>query len=196
VLVLLLAWRGLSGLGDPFAGSSPASSGGSRSTSSPTSSSPATAAASASSTPTGASTPVQVQQAAGFDPRGDGSENDQEAGRATDGDAGTSWTSETYRSADFGGLKPGVGLRLDLGGQHDVHRVQVEVGGSGSTVQLRRAHGDTLSSKVLDQRRNASGTVSLVPSTALRTDELVVWFTRAARSGGGYRVEVAEVTVS
>src|SRR5207253_4937133 len=98
VLVLLLAWRGLSGLGDPFAGSSAAPSPGSRATSSPTSSTPGTAGPTGSTTPTGAPTPVQIQQAAGFDPRGDGSENDQQAGRATDGDPATSWTSETYRT--------------------------------------------------------------------------------------------------
>ena len=40
------------------------------------------------------------------------SEKDAQAGRATDGDPGTSWTSDTYNSAAFGGLKDGVGLRL------------------------------------------------------------------------------------
>ncbi|HEX7526522.1 MAG TPA: hypothetical protein VF327_09455, partial [Gaiellaceae bacterium] len=34
---------------------------------------------------------------------------------ATDGKPATFWTTDIYRSASFGGLKPGVGLVLDAG---------------------------------------------------------------------------------
>jgi serine/threonine-protein kinase len=50
-----------------------------------------------------------------FDPApGDGSEHDEEVGEAVDGDPATAWSSETYSSRDFGGLKTGVGLVLSL----------------------------------------------------------------------------------
>jgi hypothetical protein len=137
-----------------------------------------------------------VQSASGFDPRGDGTENDDSADEAIDGDPDTSWVSDTYRTADFGGLKPGVGLRLDLGGPREVHQVKVRLGGSGATVQLREADGSDVSSTVLARKRDASGTVTLEPSSPVRADQLVVWFTRAAAGDGGYRVEVAEVSVS
>jgi putative peptidoglycan lipid II flippase len=193
---LLLAWRGLSGLGgDPFArprSATPGASATSATSTPPAAASPTSSPASPTSSPTS----VPVRRAAAFDPDGDGSENDGEADLAVDGDPDTAWTSDTYRSARFGGLKPGLGLRLRLDGQRDVHRVQVRVGGSGSTVQLRRVDGDTVSSTVLDRQRDASGTVTLRPSAPVRADEIVVWFTRAARSDGGYRVEVAEVSVS
>jgi len=194
LVALLLAWKGLSGLTDPFTGSDAATS---RTTPS-ASSTPSASGPSATGSPTssGAPTPVTVQQVAGFDPQGDGGENDGDADLATDGDPETFWASETYRTARFGGLKRGVGLRLDLDGRQDVHRVEVAVGGSGATVQLRRANGDRLSARVLDEQEDASGTVTLEPSTTVATDELVVWFTRAGRGEGGYRVEVAEVTVS
>jgi len=53
--------------------------------------------------------------AAAFDPEGDGSEHDDEAPLAVDGDLATAWTSEEYNSReDFQGIKPGVGLVLTL----------------------------------------------------------------------------------
>ena len=53
--------------------------------------------------------------AAAFDPEGDGSEHDDEAPLAVDGDLTTAWTSEEYNSReDFQGIKPGVGLVLTL----------------------------------------------------------------------------------
>ena len=70
------------------------------------------------------------------------------------------------------------------------------VRGSGSTVQLRQLQGNNVSSAVLARQADASGTVTLRPSSPVRTDEVVIWFTRAASAGGGYRVEVAEVSVS
>ena len=194
VVFLLLAWKGLAGLGDdPFAGSRAASTP-SATPAAPTSTAPATSTPSGS--PTSATTSIDVRSAAGFDPQGDQEENDSSADQAVDGDPDTSWASDTYRSARFGGLKKGVGLRLDLDGSQEVHQVEVQVGGSGARVQLRQADGDSLSGDVLDEQRDASGTVTLKPSSPLRADELVVWFTRAARSDGGYRVEVAEVAVS
>jgi hypothetical protein len=77
-----------------------------------------------------------------------------------------------------------------------VHRVQVELGGSGATVQLREVDGDDVSSRVLARQADASGTVTLEPSSPVDTDEIVLWFTRAAPTDGGFRVEVAEVSVS
>jgi hypothetical protein len=185
-----LAWKGLSGLGgNPFGQSQatpPASA-----TAPPTSASPTT-----SPTASGETTTVEIRGASGFDPDGDGKENDGNADQAVDGDPDTSWASETYRSDNFGGLKPGVGLRVDLGSSQEVHRVQVELGGSGATVQLREVDGDDVSSRVLARQADASGTVTLEPSSPVDTDEIVLWFTRAAPTDGGFRVEVAEVSVS
>jgi hypothetical protein len=182
-----LAWKGLSGLGaNPF-GQAQSRTPSASATAAPTSATPT-----ASAQPT----TVEIRGASGFDPNGDEKENDDNADQAVDGDPDTSWASETYRSEDFGGLKPGVGLRVDLGSRQEVHRVQVELGGSGATVQLREADGDDISSTVLARQADASGTVTLQPSSPVDTDEIVLWFTRAAPADGGFRVEVAEVSVS
>ena len=89
-------------------------------------------------------------------------------GKATDGDPSTSWTTDTYKSAEFGGLKKGVGLLLDLGGEHDVSSVQVKLGADGGAVELRDVDGDKLG-KVLATADDASGTVTLEPDAAGRT---------------------------
>ena len=50
-----------------------------------------------------------------YDPVGGDGEHDELVSNATDGNAQTSWSTERYGSADFGGLKDGVGLVLDAG---------------------------------------------------------------------------------
>src|SRR5699024_3566567 len=61
-----------------------------------------------------------------IDPYGNNSENPDDVEYVVDGDTSTSWTTlEYYGSPEFGGLKPGVGLVLDLGGLRDVSSVRV-----------------------------------------------------------------------
>jgi putative peptidoglycan lipid II flippase len=63
-----------------------------------------------------------------FDPEGDdGSENPDAAGNASDGNPSTAWSTETYQapSQEFGNSKSGVGLILELDGQHEVSAVSV-----------------------------------------------------------------------
>lgn len=67
---------------------------------------------------------VDAAAAAAFDPAGDGSEHDDRAALAIDGDAGTTWTTETYRQPDFG-TKPGVGLVVSLAQPAEVARIVV-----------------------------------------------------------------------
>jgi eukaryotic-like serine/threonine-protein kinase len=52
---------------------------------------------------------VRLAAVADFDPDGDGTEHPEDVFAATDGDATTYWTTETYSSFD----KPGVGIVLD-----------------------------------------------------------------------------------
>ena len=83
-----------------------------------TTSSPGPPAPVAGSTPTGI-TPspdagLAIAAAHSFDPFGDKSEMERLADDVHDGNPATVWTTEEYRTADFGGLKPGVGLYLLL----------------------------------------------------------------------------------
>jgi hypothetical protein len=192
VIFLLLAYCGLRGLGDnafvPAAQPSPSA------TQSPTSTPTETSTPDETSTPTATSGPISVTATRGFDPQGDGSEKDSIAGKATDGNPSTSWTSDTYKSAAFGGLKKGVGLLVDLGGEHEVTSVQVKLGADGGAVELRGVDGEKLGQK-LAQADDASGTITLEPTQPVTASELVVWFTSLPQADGGYRAVVDEVTV-
>jgi hypothetical protein len=71
-----------------------------------------------------------------FDPQGDGAENDDLVGAVTDGDLGTAWRSECYRSPAFGNLKDGVGIVIDLGASQDVGGLDVVAAPGGWSAQV------------------------------------------------------------
>ena len=86
-------------------------------------------------------TKLAIAKAIDFDPRADGGsaqESPKEAKLAIDGDRDTAWRTERYRKrADFGGLKPGVGLVLDLGETREVREVKITVKGGATAVEAR-----------------------------------------------------------
>ena len=51
-----------------------------------------------------------------LDPEGDNDEDTRRSPRAVDGDPSTTWRSQSYNSAEFGGLKTGVGPVAQAGG--------------------------------------------------------------------------------
>jgi serine/threonine-protein kinase len=67
-----------------------------------------------------------------YDPAGTGGEHSEAAGRATDGNPATYWTTEHYRSF----TKPGVGLVLDAGRNVALERVTVTSDGGGFEAQI------------------------------------------------------------
>ncbi len=189
---LLLAYCGLRGLGQNAFVPSPRTA----STSPSATGTPGTAPT--SSPPTATTPPaaavLRVTSARGFDPQGDGGEKDDKARLAVDGKTSTAWVSDTYKTAQFGGLKKGLGLLLNLDGEQLVTQVRVRLGAGGATLQLRTANGESLG-RVLASASDAAGTVTLRPAAAVRTSNLVIWFTVPAQVDGGYRAEVAEVVV-
>ena len=67
-------------------------------------------------------------------------ENPDEAPNAIDGDAATSWTTSTYRGDPaLGGLKPGVGLMVDLGKDQEVGSVTVRFKGAPTSFEVYAA---------------------------------------------------------
>jgi hypothetical protein len=151
--------------------------------------------------PTGAgpaATPVTVAAAQAIDPQGDDNEYNELAARAIDGDPSTSWRSERYDSATFGGVKKGVGLALDLGDPSVVRQVTLDVPGSDGVVEVRAADTpDVGASSVLARGRiEGSGKVVLSIRRAASTRYLLVWFTRVPQQQSGEnRVLVDEIDV-
>jgi eukaryotic-like serine/threonine-protein kinase len=75
---------------------------------------------------------VQLQGVASYDPPpGDGEEHDERVTDATDGDASTYWTTESYRSFS----KPGVGLVVRASGTPDQIAVTTDTPGFTAEIQ-------------------------------------------------------------
>ena len=142
-----------------------------------------------------------MQTALTFDPPpGDGSENDDQAQQAIDGDAATFWETETYRS-DPVLSKGGVGLVLalpqrgagrgrrppDTGAR--VHRRDLHVGARGAARLAGR----------LGRRGTAARDLPHAAAIALakpaRARFVLVWITRLAPAeGSGFSARIAEAT--
>ncbi|WP_136517627.1 protein kinase family protein [Cellulomonas telluris] len=124
-------------------------------------------------------------------------EHEEAVTRATDGDPGTYWFSQTYNRPDFAGLKEGVGLELRLAQATAVSGVTLQVNGSGGNVEVRATSGDApTQGDVL-----ASGPMG--PETALtfaepvETDVITIWFTELpTMPDGRFRIELPELGVS
>lgn len=145
--------------------------------------------------------PLKVAGVQAFDPPpgGNGEENDDRAGRVLDGNTATVWTTKTYKE-QFGpaGLKPGVGLVLDLGKAGTARSVAVALRGSGTDLQLRVAdqRSDRLDDyKLVAQVSNASGLVELRPDQPQQGRYLLVWLTAIPDAGLGFQGQIAEISV-
>jgi len=148
--------------------------------------------------------PVSVASATAFDPFGESGENDEEASLALDGNPSTAWSTLSYEGdPDFGGLKPGLGLVLDLGRRTDVSRVVADLGGSGTDLELRAAPPRASAPpsqpgrfETVARASGASGRTVLEPQKPVSTRFLLVWLTKLPpESGGTYRGFVDEITV-
>lgn len=143
---------------------------------------------------------LRVAAAATYDPPpgGNGEENAKLASKTTDGDPATVWHSESYRTADLGGAKPGVGLTFDLGSPRKVDRIDVisvEGGWAGSIRESDDGStwSDPLPSIKFDraQRLDAQGTHRY----------WMIWITELVKTPGQgrpglpYSVGITEVQV-
>jgi hypothetical protein len=145
--------------------------------------------------------PIAISGARDFDPYGDQSEKPSQIGNVYDGDPSTYWQTDFYLSSDFGRLKSGVGVILDLGKVQQVGKVTVTFVGNTS-VELRSAGADATSepatfdaySKVADGKGT---TVELKPGKALKSRYLLVWLTDLPmQSSGEWRGRLADVKVT
>jgi serine/threonine protein kinase len=165
---------------------------------------PAAPATTAPATPTETGSPIKIVAARDFDPEGDPpEEHPSQVPLAIDGKPGTGWRTMTYKDdPHLGGLKSGVGLVLDLGSEQEVGSVHVTLVGAPTDLELwATPPGDNNPpAELADTRRvtglTADGTSALLRAESpLRTRFLVVWLTRLPPVTGGFRGEIAEVTV-
>lgn len=139
--------------------------------------------------------------ASDLDPQGDPPEEYPElAELAVDGDPATVWRTETYfEQFGPGGLKTGVGLYVDLGGEHEVSQIDLTVEGTPTKVTYYLTDAEPTAVADLTPLEEVT-----LDRTQVRTrlDEpvsaqyLVVWLTSLPAVEGGFRGEISEVVVS
>ncbi|MEU6737643.1 protein kinase family protein [Streptosporangium sandarakinum] len=162
---------------------------------------PPVAVTTATPTPTTATATreAKIQNADGFDPQGDdnGDERDELALFAIDGKPSTDWHSASYSTADFGNLKKGVGLLLDLGESVPVKQVTIDFGaGSGGTAELRVGPSADLGSlDVVHKFSDLGGKKTFSADSPHKGRYVCVWFTRMPTFQGKYRGTIVDVKI-
>ena len=159
--------------------------------------------------PVAAVGPLTVAKVTDFDPKADGGsggEGAKQAALVIDGDPKTVWRTERYRTLPtLGGLKPGVGLVLDLGASRTVTSVAVTLTGTGTDLELRvpaKAATAAPMKSVQQWRRvvgatGATETVTLELKEPEQTQFVLVYLTSLPPAADGYfRGGITEVAVS
>jgi eukaryotic-like serine/threonine-protein kinase len=144
--------------------------------------------------------PVAILGAQDFDPEGDGSEHPEEVSLAVDGARSTTWGTDHYNSADFGGLKSGLGLWVDLRGNPRVGEVTVVSPVEGWTFQVMAGTlPDDLSAPLSDADGSVSFEVrsgrAVVELEPVRAPGILIWITGLGPDDGRWAAAISEVRV-
>ena len=146
-------------------------------------------------------TSLHIASAEAFGPAGlaDG-DNPQAAQHAISHGSTSPWLSQWYATADFGNLKQGTGLLIDMGRQVTVTSMRIDLAGyRGANLQVRV--GDAASSpsgmRIAARAHDAGGTVRLRFSVPEHVRYLLIWFTQLPPNGAGqYQAAVYHVVVN
>jgi hypothetical protein len=142
--------------------------------------------------------PIAILSATGFDPQGDHVENNSQAARVYDGDPATAWTSELYATAQFGNLKKGVGLLLDLGQPTSIHQVTIDLAHGPVDLTVYAATSPGLAgAAVIGTATAATGRVQVKATTPMPESEfIIVWFSSLSPAGGQFGASVSEIALN
>jgi eukaryotic-like serine/threonine-protein kinase len=140
-----------------------------------------------------ASKPVQLQGLTAYDPEGDNSEHDDDAGEATDGNPSTAWTTEQYRPGGF--TKGGVGLVLQAPRRIGLGSMTVD--GTGTLFNAVIEASDTLDGGFVpvSGRKDVSGPTTFSIDTHGRNYRYyIVWLRLPSHEGQAAISEVRAKT--
>jgi len=162
------------------------------------------------STPLTSVTSLQPTHATGFDPltsvsADPGNEESLYGKLAIDGNPKTDWTSQWYATPEFGQLKAGSGLLIDMGRPVRFASVTVTFGSEpGADVKLLVGNSADRSKQNLDSmttvatRNDPTGTVTFPITSTVTGRFLVVWFSRLPPqpgSSGKFEAQIFNVSV-
>ncbi|MGH2921102.1 MAG: protein kinase domain-containing protein, partial [Gaiellaceae bacterium] len=136
-----------------------------------------------------ASGPVRLAGVTAYDPEGDGTEHDEDAPNATDGDPETDWSTETYQ--DF--TKPGVGLVLRAPTAAALSRLTLmsDTGGFQAKIQAGPSPEGPFVDVSGDEQEVREQTTFEIDTGGENYRYYVIWL-RLPREGG--QAEINEVT--
>lgn len=158
-----------------------------------------------SPSPSSSATPhvLNPVSASAFGPDGIGSgDNPSDAPEAIDASTATAWRSQWYASAEFGSLKNGTGLLVDMGSPVRVTSVSILMSkATGASLKLYTGSepvlaGDRVQASVSD----VGGEVDLALARPERARYLLIWFTLLPPDSAGtyqaviYNIEVRGTT--
>ena len=155
----------------------------------------ATAPRTAAAPPLRTIAPVSAE-AFGPDGTADG-DNPQNAGRVLT-DPADGWVTQWYATANFGALKQGTGLLLDMGHTVTIAAVRLTLGSyPGTNLELRLGTSPVFGALPVVASANNAGTVlSLSLKAPVRARYVLLWFTKLPPDGvGTYQEFVHGVTV-
>ena len=141
--------------------------------------------------------PIKADGAFGPDGLADG-DNPQSASFAIASHASAPWQTNWYTTADFGLLKHGTGLLLDMGKPVTITSVTLQLGNDwGASLQLRAGNEDDLSAMpVVASATDAGGQLTMRLKNPARARYILIWFVKLPPSGAGtYTGSVYSVTV-
>ncbi|PZG22924.1 serine/threonine protein kinase [Micromonospora craterilacus] len=134
-----------------------------------------------------------------------------DAEKVFDGDRDEGWSTETYPRSNFGNLKRGMGVWIDLGAERTVKSVQVNLSVPGASAELLTGTVNAPSTSTGDDQvltaylKNRIGQPfeahdgTTMAFNGFDADQkyryLLFWITDLPQSGNGFKLGVQEITV-
>ncbi|MDQ3964287.1 MAG: protein kinase [Actinomycetota bacterium] len=139
---------------------------------------------------------LQIVESTSFDPEGDDrDEHSEDAHLAHDGNATTTWPTQTYGASLQTLGKSGVGLLFDLGSEQTVARVEISSPLGGYDVEIRSAQAppSSVEDTELVGQLDDAGNSATIPFESAVARYWIVWITSLPGGGAG-KAEISEVS--
>ena len=141
-----------------------------------------------------AATPA-IDSITAIDPEGDDEENSDQAELVMPGESG-GWRSERYNTPDFGGLKSGLGLMVELEEESEITQLDFLAPEGTSVVEVRVGDTDDVEDAETVEEVELDGDVAVELDEPAIGQYVFLWFTEATAEGDGYRAMIYEVDIS
>ena len=131
-------------------------------------------------------------------PDGESPDHTDQEDRLIDGDTSDFWSTQHYASPDYGGLKEGVGIRLQFAEPSTFKALTVTTArNNGGLIELRTVNEDGSPGEVLASGEFvADGEVRLEAPEEMETDKVMLWIPELppdSAQQGRFRARIAEI---